>query len=284
MNKIVKILFLVLIISGCNQKKEAADRIPVAEVGKKTLYYDQIPQIVTRDLRGTDSIAMVQNYVNRWAKQELLLMRAESNLSQSARDEIARQIEETRANLLIYHYQRQMMQEKLDTVISETDLEKYYANNEKNFSLMSNIVKALFIKIPASTSNISRIRRLARSNEQKDMQELESLCYNVAEIFNDFSENWISMDKLLVELPNKENIGNEENFLRYNSFHETRDSLYAYMISIKEYRLRSTPAPYEYVKDDIHRIIMNSKRFEFIKALENGIYNDALKEKYFKIY
>jgi hypothetical protein len=55
------------------------------------------------------------------------------------------------------------------------------------------------------------------------------------------------------------------------------------MIAIKDYRLRSTLAPYEYVKDDIRRIIMNSRRFEFIQSLENGIYNDALKEKYFKI-
>ena len=282
MNKLVKILFIILIIAGCNRNKETATRIPVAEVSRKILYYDQIPQIITRDLRGHDSIAMVQNYINKWAKHELLLMRAEANLSQSAKDEIASQLEETRANLLIYQYQRQMMQEKMDTVILETDLEKYYANNEKSFTLISNIAKALFIKIPVSTPNINRIRSLMRSNRQEDMQQLESLCYNYAEKFDDFNETWISMDRLLVELP-IEVIGSEENFLR-RSFFETSDSLFIYMISIKDYRLRSTLAPYEYVKDDIKRIIMNSRRFEFIQSLENGIYNDALKEKHFKIH
>ena len=282
MNKIIKILLLVLLISGCNQKRDAATRIPVAEVGRKTLYYDQIPQIITRDLRGADSVATVQNYVNRWAKQELMLMRAEANLSQSARDEIARQIEETRANLLIYHYQRQMMQEKMDTVILEANLEKYYADNERGFILTSNIVKALFIKLPVETPNISRIRNLARSNNQGDMQELETLCYNLAEKFDDFNENWVTTDRLLVELPQGINL-NENNFLR-NPFHEMTDSISIYMIAIKDYKLRSSIAPYEYVKDDIKRIIMNSRRFEFIQALENGIYNEALKEKYFKIY
>jgi len=282
MNKLVTILCFTLIVLGCKQNKEAATRIPVAEIGRKILYYDQIPQIVIRGLHGQDSIAMVQNYINKWAKHELMLMRAEANLSQNARDEIAIQVEETRANLLIYQYQRQMMQEKMDTVIVESDLEKYYANNEKNFSLISNIVKALYIKIPASTPNVDLIKRLARSNEQRDMQQLESLCYNFAEKFDDFNENWISMDRLLLELP-IEIIGNEENFLRRN-FHEASDSTSIYMVSIKDYRLRSTLAPYEYVKDDIKRIIMNSRRFEFIQSLENGIYNDALKEKYFKIY
>ena len=282
MNKLIKILFFVFIVSGCNQNKETI-RIPVAEIGKKILYYDEIPQMLVRDLHGHDSIAMIQNYINRWAKHELLLMRAEANLSQDARDEIANQIEETRANLLIYHYQRQMMQEKMDTTISEAALEKYYANNEKNFILMSNIVKALFIKLPISTSNISKIRSLAGSNNQNDMQQLESLCYNFAEKFDDFHEKWISMDRLLVELP-KQIIGSEENFLRGTSFYETTDSSSIYMIAIKDYRLRLTLAPYEYVKDDISKIIMNSRRFEFIQSLENGIYNDALKGNYFKIY
>jgi hypothetical protein len=282
MNKLIKIIFFVLIVSGCNQNKEAI-RIPVAEIGKKILYYDQIPQILMRDLQGPDSVAMVQNYINKWAKHELLLMRAEANLSQNARDEIANQIEETRANLLIYHYQRQMMQEKMDTVISEAALENYYANNENSFFLMSNIVKVLFIKLPTSTPNISRIRSLARSNNQNDMQQLESLCYNFAEKFDDFQENWISMDRLLAELP-KQIIGSEENFLRGNRFYEMEDSLSIYMIAIKDYRLRSSLAPYEYVKDDIGRIIMNSRRFTFIQSLESGIYNEALKENYFKIY
>ena len=281
MNKLVKILFLIFIILGCQNKKTAI-RIPVAEVDKKILYYDQIPQMITRGLYGTDSIAAVQNYINKWAKHELLLMRAETNLSQNAKDEIASQLEETRANLLIYQYQRQLMQEKMDTVISEIALENYYTNNEKNFLLISNIAKVLFIRLPVSTPNIDRIRNLARSNNQEDMQQLESLYYNYAERFDDFNENWISIDRLLVELPKKIS-ENEEDFLK-KTFYETSDSLSIYMISIKDYRLRSTIAPYEYVKDDIRRIIMNSRRFEFIQSLENGIYNDALKEKYFKIY
>jgi len=282
MNKLVKILFLIFIILGCQNKKNEI-RIPVAEVNKKILYYHQIPQMITRGLRGTDSIAAVQNYINKWAKHELLLMRAEANLSQNAKDEIANQLEETRANLLIYQYQRQLMQEKMDTVILESALEGYYANNETNFLLISNIVKALFIKLPVETPNISRIKSLAASNNPIDILQLESLCYSFAERFDDFNENWISIDRLLVKLP--EAISeSEENFLRRNTFYETSDSLSIYMIAIRDYKLRSTIAPYEHVKDDIRRISMNSRRFEFIQSLENGIYNDALKEKHFKIY
>ena len=56
------------------------------------------------------------------------------------------------------------------------------------------------------------------------------------------------------------------------------DSASTYLVSIRDYRLRSSLAPFEYVKDDIKRIIWNTRRFEFIQSLENGIYNDALKK------
>lgn len=174
------------------------------------------------------------------------------------------------------------MLEKMDTIITDAELENYYASNERSFALNSNIVKALFIKLPAETPDITRIRNLARSNDQSDLQQLESICYQFAENFDDFNEDWIKMDRLSVELPKK--IENEEDFLRRNTFYEIRDSLSVYLISVRDYRLRSTLAPFEYVKNDIKRIIINSRRFEFIQSLENGIYNEGLKENSFKIY
>jgi hypothetical protein len=175
-----------------------------------------------------------------------------------------------------------MMLEKMDTVLTDTELENYYASNEKSFTLNSNILKALFIKIPAETPDMNRIRTLVRSNNQSDLQQLESICYQFAEKFDDFNEDWVVMDRLSIELPQE--IENEENFLKRTTFYETSDSLSVYLISIRDYRLRSTLAPFEYVKDDIKRIIINTRRFDFIQSLENGIYNEALKENSFKIY
>jgi hypothetical protein len=282
MNRAITLLFIVVLVSGCGNRKDTAQRIPVAEVGKVVLYYDELPQLIQKGVNESDSIALIQNYINRWAKRELLLQRAEDNLSQDIKTEISSQIEETRANLVIYQYQRQMMLEKMDTVLTETELENYYAGNEKSFTLNSNIVKALFIKLPSETPDMEKIRNLARSNNQSDLQQLESICYQFAEKFDDFNEDWVMMGRLSVELPQE--IENEENFLRRTTFYESSDSSSIYLISIRDYRLRSTLAPFEYVRDDIKRIIINSRRFEFIQSLENGIYNEALKEKSFKIY
>jgi len=282
MNRLVCFVVLMLLLSGCNSPNNKSGRLPVAKVGNTILYYDQIPQIFQPGETETDSAATVQNYINRWAKKELLLQKAEENLTPEYRDEITRQIEETRANLVIYQYQRQMMLEKMDTIISDTELEKYYSENQGSFMLSSNIVKALFIKIPAETPNVVKIKSLAKSSQQEDLQELETLCYQFADKFDDFNEEWVTLDRISVELP--EEINNQESFLRRTTFYETADSNYLYFLTIRDYRLRATLAPIEYVKDDIKRMIWNIRRIEFIQSLENGIYNDALKNNIFMIY
>jgi len=282
MNKIFHIVLIIYILAGCNNNDNDIKRVAVAGVGKEILYYDEIPEIIQNGIDETDSIALVQNYINRWAKRELLIQKAEQNLSTEFKDEIDRQLEESRDNLLIYQYQKQMMLEKLDTVITESELENYYAANERSFVLGTNIVKALFIKLPVETPELYKIRNLARSNNQKDLMQLESYCYQFAEKYDDFDEEWVTMNRLSVEL--QEDIDNEENFLKRNSFFETSDSVSVYLVSIRDYRLRAAIAPYDYVKNDIKRIILNSRRFDFIQGLENGLYNEALKENNFKIF
>ena len=282
MNKTIVILLIISISAACKENIKPVKRISVAEIDKVVLYYDEIPQLIQKGINEPDSAAIIQNYINKWAKRVLLLKKAEENLAPDIKSDIARQLEETRTNLVIYNYQRKMMLEKMDTVISEKELENYYSANEKSFILNSNIVKALFIKLPLETPDLDKVRRLARSNIQSDLQQLESYCFQFAEKFDDFNEKWIPMSRLSVEL--QQDINNEEDFLRRNTFFETSDISSVYLLSIRDYRLRTTAAPYEYVKDDIKRIIWNTRRFEFIKSLENGIYNDALKENSFKIY
>ena len=282
MNKISFILLVCVLIGGCNKNSSSAKRKPVAKAGNIVLYYDEIPAQVTDLLTEDDSSVLIQNYVNKWARRMLMFQKAETNLSSDLKSEIEKQLNETRVNLIIYEYQRKMMLYKMDTTIAENEMEIYYAANENSFFLTSNIVKALFIKLPVETPDILKIKTLSRSNNQKDMQDLEVLCYQFAEKFDDFNEEWITLDRLSLEL--NEGIDDQENFLRRNTYFETSDSASVYLITITDFRLRGSLAPFEYVREDIKRIIWNNRRIDFIKTLETGIYNEAIKENEFKTY
>ncbi|HBC78223.1 MAG TPA: hypothetical protein DCZ51_06310 [Bacteroidales bacterium] len=282
MNRYIPIVIILFVLSGCSNSNRQLKRTPVAKAGLKVLYYDEIPEQTRKAATLSDSAALIQNYINKWAKRELMFQKAEENLSSELVNAIDEQIQETRQDLVVYEYQSMMIRQKMDTVIINDELEKYYTENKNSFNLTSNIVKALFIKLPVETPNIWKIRSLARSEKQNDFQELESLCYQFAEKFDDFNEEWITLDRLTLEL--KEDITNQEDFLKRTTFYETRDSASVYLIVINDYRLRGTLAPFEYVREDIKRIIWNNRRIDFIRELENGIYNESIKENSFKIY
>lgn len=282
MNKIFFVILSVLAVSGCSSGRSREKRVPVAETGKVVLYYDQIPAQIRESVTSGDSASVIQNYINSWARKELMFQKAEQNLSDELKNQIENQLNETRISLIVYEYQRQMLLERMDTIITESELENYFKENEKRFVLTSNIVKALFIKVPVEAPNLYKIRSLSRSNSQKDFQELESLCYQFAEKFDDFDEKWVTMDRLSLEL--NSDISDQETFLKRNKYFETSDSSSVYFITISDYRLRGDISPFEYVRDDVKRIIWNNRRIAFIRSLENGIYDEALKGNSLKIY
>lgn len=282
MNRIALISLFLLLMAGCKDYKPVAKRIPLARVGNVTLFYDQVPEQIEPGTNVSDSTEIIRNYINKWTRKELMNQKAEDNLTSEFITEMTRQLEETRSNLLIYQYQRQMMEQKLDTAISEVEIEDYYAKNEQSLKLNANIVKALFVKIPKESPDIDKARLWCRSSLQTDMNLLESYCYEFADKYDDFNEEWITMNQLSGELP--EDIPNQDEFLKRTSFFETTDSVFVYFISIRDYRLKQSIAPYDYIRDEIKGVILNNRRFEYLKSLEDGIYNEAIKENTIKIY
>ena len=282
MKNYLTILILLLIAAGCSNYSSSINREPVAKAGEEYLYRDELPPLFNNGITMEDSISIVRNYINRWIKRQLILSRAEINLTEEYKSEIDQKIEETRENLLIYQYQQQMMLQRMDTTVTEEEIQSYYDENIQNFNLTYPLIKALFIKIPIEAPNIDKVRVWYRSYSQENLQNLESYCYQFADKFDDFGENWINTSHLLRVLP--EDIGNTDRFLRNNSHFETSDSLYYYFVNIRDFRLRGAVAPIGYVANDIKNIILNNRKIVFLQILENGLYNEAIKDNSFKIY
>lgn len=275
-------IVFIMTLTCCSNNSSFSNRIPVAEVGKTVLYLDELPENLYKNGSQQDSSIFVQNYINNWVRKNLLLIKAEENISSDLMNEVDRQLEETRTNLLIHQFEKQLLLEKMDTIITNSELEDYYVSNETAFRLTSNIVKAIYVKLPSDAPEISYIKSLIRSNDPSDLQQLEKYALQYAEKYDDFNKEWVPMDRLTAGLT--EDIDKEDDFLKRNTYYETSDSGSLFMISIRDYRLRTSLAPFDYVRNDIKKLILNNRRIELIQNIENGIYNDALKESLITIY
>ncbi len=279
---IIPVVAVTLLIS-CQQTSVDEGRRVVAKAGERVLYLDQVPaRLLVEGMERADSIAAVQSYIRQWARKELMALRAEANLTPEYKAEVNRQMTEMRNNLLTYQYQQQMIIQKMDTTVTDSELQDYYVNNLTTFTLTTNIVKALFIKLPAGMPELEKVRQLYRSQEPAEIRELENICYNYSVRYDDYNDEWIPFTQLLMEVPFESN--DQERWLARNRAVELKDDRFSYFITIREYRLRNSVAPYEYISGQIRTIILNNRRNEFLQKLEEGIYNEAVSNNTLKLY
>ena len=268
---------IVVLAFSCVSKAKKGDKA-VARLGDKYLYFSEMSYIFPKGCSKDDSITLAKLYIDNWIKTRLLLQKAELNLSKEQVD-ISREIETYRSSLLIYKYEEQLLREKLDTMVYDSEIKNYYEANIENFSSDEYVVRAIYIKLPENPPAIWNVRRWLMSDQEKDMQDLTGYCRNYAVQFDFFDDEWIPWAK--IELPQKEAA---TRLLTNNDRIEQQGGGFTYLVRIREKRAPGDTAPLVFVKEKVKSIIINKRKLKFISDLEQHIYNDALSKNQFEIY
>ncbi len=275
-------LFLLTVIglAGCGQTGQVEDKL-IAEVGNRKLYLSEISAVVPNGLPSADSAIMADEYLRKWIRQELLLKKAEENLSMELKN-VTRELEEYRKSLIIFRYKNELMVQRMDTTVSNSEIVEYYLENSDNFKLNRNIVKAVFLKIPAEFANPDVLKEMSSNSEEEGINELRDYCLQYAKGFDIFTDRWVDLERVMNNIPS--NIDDPQQYLKNNQFIEFNDSSYYYLVAIHDYMLRNEQAPEDYVRNDIKSLILNRRKIEFLKELENKIFQEGINKNSFKIY
>ena len=102
-----------------------------------------------------------------------------------------KQIAEYHRSLLIYSYRQKLLQQKLDTLVVDSEIQDYYQENVNNFILGQDVIKGTFIKVPLSAPRMNELRGWSRSNGVDELDKLEKYCITYAEKYSDFNDTWI---------------------------------------------------------------------------------------------
>ena len=269
----------MMIVSSCVSKTRKDD-VLVAQVGDKRLYFSEMSNIFPQNCSIEDSLALAKLFIDNWIKTKLLLKKAELNLS-SEQLNITREIETYRTSLLIYKYEDLLLREKLDTVILDTEIQRFYEANQANFLSDEYLVKAVYIQLLKDAPTLGNVRKWYLSDRENDLQDLTDYCRMYAVKHNLFDDEWVQWANIERELPQKETATKR---MMQNGYMEQQDEEYIYFVRIKEKRAPDDTAPLVFVKDKVKSIIINKRKLEFISELERNIYDDALVKNQFVIY
>ena len=273
MRKKALLLFLVLGLFSCNFFKQDTDKLLVTVYGDK-LYFSDIQDLISPGLRSEDSLKLVQALCEKWAKEQLLVQKAKINLPLVLQD-VQAQVESYENSLLIYSYQKELLNQKLDTIVNDDEIESYYEKNKENFILKDAVVRVNYIQLKKEVPYLWRVQRLFKKEDEESKLLLEDYCYQFADDYY-LDDSWLSVDDIFKVLPDSYTSRN----LHKGKSIEFADDDYYYFLHVKKYISKGSVSPLEMVSNQIHSIIINKRKIDFLKHVEMDLYQNALAKNY----
>ncbi len=278
---IIYILLISVFLSSCNYFKQEAKKEAVARVNNSYIYKEDIANLITENTSAEDSTLIVNNYINRWATQQLLIDQAKINLTADKLDQYNKLVQEYQNDLLTEAYKNVIVSKQLDSIITEQQYQEYYEANKENFKLKDLLVKLRYVQLPVKYEGLATVKEKLNRYNQKDKTSLNSQDYQfVSSNFND--SVWVKKEVLLQTLPVIRE--NSEQVLKKSNFSQLQDSLGVYLVKIENVLNPNDTAPLSYVKPTLKQIILNKRKLELIKKLETDITKDAIETNNFEIY
>lgn len=282
-------VLLPLLVAGCefirmkrNQTQPEGERVPVARVADTYLYKDELSGVLSDKVTKEDSIARVTAYINSWIRKQLLINEAMKTININEA-EVERKVLDYRYSLIGYEYQNFYIKQNLDNNVTDEEINRYYQEHLDNFILKQNIIRGTFIRVPKGAPRTNRVKELMFSTKEKDVEELRSYCLSFSSAYHLSDSSWMEFDKLVVGSPLAE-IPNKVQFLKSNPYYETSDAESLFFLKVDEYKISDNVSPLEFVKEDIKNIILNKRKVELAKKLEEEVYENAASNKEFEIF
>lgn len=279
--KNILFVFVILFVCSCSYFGKNKNENAVARVNDKYLYVSDINNIVPSGIAAEDSIAIVKNYINNWIRTQVIYQKAKENLTKEEQN-FEKQLEDYRTSLVIFSFEKVLISQKLDTLVTDAQISEYYKNHESDFQLKENILQIIYAKLLKNSSQNYEIANLIRSNNPENNDKLLKLCNQHAVKYSLDDDQWQNFNDILKEIPIK--TYNQEEFLKNHKYIDMQDSLYQYFIYINGFKMKESLSPISFEKENIKNIIINMRKAKLISDMQNATYKEAIEEKLFEIY
>ena len=272
------LLFVIFLVSCA---KETKDEDAIARVYDSYLYKEDLSGVLPEEIAKNDSLLLVKNYIDNWAKERLLLKKAEINLS-SDLVKINKLIDQYRQDLYINKYKEAVVKQYLDTLVTSNDVSSFYQENKEIFRLNEDLVKFKYIYFGNDILNPDEFEKLFRSNDKVDLDSLKAKELQLKS-FNLNDSIWIRLDDVMKEIPL---LDKKDKSLIINStkFFKKKDSLGVYLVAVKSVLKRREIAPLSYVLPTVKQMILHKRKLELLKKIEETLIEDAITNKEFEVY
>jgi len=272
--------FLLFFIS-CDQFVVNKEEV-IARVGAVYLYRTDLEKGLDAFVNEADSILKSRNYIDQWARNQILMQQAEINLDIDIINKLELLVDQYKIDLYSNTYKQSVIDKAINTDITSQELDSFLLQNRSVFKLNAPLFQVRFIELPHDNVDINEIKRSFQRFDEEDKDYLDSLSFQFTNhILAD--SIWINKSNLLSEVSflNQENLNT---YIKKSQFFEIEDSLGVYLFFVKDYLKKDDYSPSEVLYPTIKNILLNQRKLQFNNQFEKDIIQDAIKSKTYEIY
>ncbi len=278
MKRFILIILILFSSVSCDNLANNNSNDLVARAGGNFLYTNDLPVFESKD----DSLRKFSNFIESWAKEKVLYDLSLVNLSQSKKNQIDQLVDNYKIDLYINSYKDLIVNTRIDSIVTDAQIDSFYNLNNKSFKLNENLVKYRYVKVPNDNINLNRIRSNFIRISNEDRQFLDSLNFQFADLkLND--SIWFTERDLISSIE----FINQQNKFRYlikNRLFTIEDFEYVNFFIVKDILESGNIPPISYLYERIKSTIINQRKLNLLQNLNKEILNDALKSKKYEIY
>ena len=272
MRFIFSLLLVSLLCVSCDRSLHKTDGVSLVKIGNSVLTREEVDKNLYQELSPEDSIIAAEHVIRSWINDQLMFDVASKNISDE--EEINKLVENYRRSLIIYQYQEQLINEKLNEELNDDLLLHFYEENKNGFILDRPLIKGVVLMIPNGAPQIDNVKTWYKSMKPDDLEKIERYSIQNSASYDYSVDQWIDFNQLIENWP--ENYRDRDNIIKYNKYIEQQDSSFYYFLNITDFLLPGENTPFEYTKPILREMLLNRKKLEFLKKTEEELYQRAL--------
>ena len=262
---------------GGGQQNEQGDLL--AKVNNKSLHLSELDGMFPEGTTSEDSLAIIQAYIERWTREALLLNEAEQNIPSDLN--IDKLVRDYRASLIRHNYEKALVEQYLDSTITQEQLMEFYEANKEQYQLETPIMRCYFIKVPLPVEESEKLRQLWNSDGDGNREKLIAYCNAYAEAYLLQDSVWYKVEDIAMEMPKgtvtPDNVSAKREFSQ-------RDGEYQYYFRVFEVKNRKDIAPLGYIEEQARKVILRSRRERLLKEKIEAMYQRELRRNNIQTY
>ncbi len=275
---LISSLFLGSSCRSGNEPDRSEDQL-MAEVFSRQLYFSDVASLMYDGVSSEDSILILNAYVERWVRDQLLMQKAEQNIPKDLNIDML--VNNYRESLILNNYERLLIEHQLDSTVTEAQLLEFYETNKDQYHLEKPIAHILFLQIKDDRPNLAHALSWWNEPKPENLRKLTRYAKRYADRAMLADSTWMPVEDVVHMLPpgvmsvNSATPGKEIRF---------QDQEVTYLLKIRDIRSSLEIAPLAYIRDQATRAILHRREIDLINRVKDQLYELEIRKNNVKVY